>query len=57
MMSPNLYLIIVPLIRRNEQPIFSRRSFWSTCEGDVGRGSHSAEIEEGRSRVLQNHGT
>jgi hypothetical protein len=29
-MSPSLYLIVVPLIRRNGQPMFSRRSFCST---------------------------
>ena len=28
--SPILYRIVVPLIRRNGQPIFSRRSFCST---------------------------
>jgi hypothetical protein len=29
-MSPNLYLIIVPLIRRKGQPMFKRRSFCKT---------------------------
>ena len=29
-MSPILYLIVVPLIRRNGQPMFNRRSFCST---------------------------
>ena len=29
-MSPNLYLIVVPLIRRNGQPMFNRRSFCNT---------------------------
>src|SRR5260370_22878819 len=29
-MSPSLYLTVVPLIRRNGQPIFNRRSFCST---------------------------
>jgi hypothetical protein len=29
-MSPSLYLIVVPLIRRNEQPMFKRRSFCKT---------------------------
>ena len=29
-MSPNLYLMVVPLIRRNGQPMFNRRSFCST---------------------------
>ena len=29
-MSPSLYRIVVPLIRRNGQPMFSRRSCWST---------------------------
>jgi hypothetical protein len=29
-MSPSLYLIVVPLIRRNGQPVFNRRSFCKT---------------------------
>src|ERR1017187_7745490 len=29
-MSPNLYLMVVPLIRRNAQPIFNRRSYCNT---------------------------
>jgi len=29
-MSPILYRIVVPLIRRNGQPMFKRRSFCST---------------------------
>src|SRR5260370_18675389 len=29
-MSPSLYLIVVPLMRRNAQPMFNRRSFCST---------------------------
>jgi hypothetical protein len=29
-MSPSLYLIVVPLIRRNGQPMFNRRSFCKT---------------------------
>jgi hypothetical protein len=29
-MSPNLYLMDVPLMRRKGQPMFSRRSFCST---------------------------
>jgi hypothetical protein len=28
--SPSLYLTVVPLIRRNGQPVFNRRSRWST---------------------------
>jgi hypothetical protein len=28
-MSPNLYLMDVPLMRRNGQPMFNRRSFCS----------------------------
>ena len=30
MISPSLYLIVVPLIRRNGQPMFIRRSFCNT---------------------------
>jgi hypothetical protein len=29
-MSPNLYRIVVPLIRRNGHPMFNRRSFCNT---------------------------
>src|ERR1035441_3013986 len=29
-MSPNLYLMVVPLIRRNAQPMFNRRSYCNT---------------------------